>query len=804
MTKVSDGLFRVTVPLKEHVPVHYRYTRGSSKTEEIEADGSAGTYRLVIPSKELRVHDSVISWKDLGDDKNPPVSYKTLYYSADRVHDFAWVANPSYVREDTTVRGVRIRALMYKKHARKEAWKDFARLGAQAFTFHSDYVGTYEWPAFTITEANQGFGGAMEYPMLIMNDPSVNVKWTRILDMVTAHEMGHNWFYGMLASNERDEAWLDEGFTCFIEWKYMDHHYGKNTNLLVFPDWFPLKPSVHWRDIAELTYMMMVHLKKEQPVMTPADEMEEFLGTQVAFYNKAPFTLYMLEYVLGKDTFERFLKTYFKRYKFTHPHTPDVIRTAEEVSGRNLDWFFDQWLYTTKTCNFAVGKIKRQKEGPGSFSTRIAVHNKGEIDMPIDVEAELKNGEKVKKTIKLQTRSEWVSFETRSPVKKVRLDPDHYLLETNRLDNVSGTLPPMRFSFLLNSPRTDTYDVSYGPSIWYNDVDGMKLGLWINGGYLSEQIPLATGGYHRLKAGASVGLKTTAIHPSGSYTHPLKNGTTKVALNLTGGDKEGESYFTAGCKIRLANSISRHPRFYFDAFLGGRNRHDMDYVQPNLWSEGKLYGLFFRNTITTRKYWKKGYFRYGGAICPSVFDSDFRFGRVYASISEKLRFPVAPWLRMHLLGFAGFASGDVPLQYAFNAASGNPVAATEKFYLNEKGPFRRNEHFRYDGEGTLRGYFDRSLLAKQVATGSFELNISKAMFQPFTFFVDVGEVRTIRGGAIPDPAMRRDLEGKILADAGVELKLGFAKVSFPLWLSDPVDGDEKFDWRWNVAMGYAL
>jgi len=804
MKKVTETRFRLDLPLKENVPVHYRYTRGSRKNEEIEPDGAAGVYRLVIPSKSAKVRDKVAAWKDSAKGEPEKVSYKTLHYHAERVHDFAWVASPAYVRDDTVANGVLVRALMYKKHAKKEGWKDFAFFGARALDFLESYVGEYPYPVFTITEASQGFGGAMEYPTLIMNDPGVNIKWTRLLDEVTAHEMGHNWFYGMLASDERKEPWLDEGFATLVEWKYMQRYYGENGNLVNLPSWFPLKPELSTRALAELTYINMVWLGREEPIVTPADKISSQFADNVAYYSKTPWMLYMLEYVIGKDAFEKFLHTYFDRYKFTHPHAEDVIRTAEEASGRDLSWFFDEWLYTTKTCNYAVGKMVKEEPSPGSFTCKVPVYRQGEIDMPVEVEAELKNGEKVRKRVRLESDAAWVDFRTSSEVRKVRLDPDHRLLETNRLDNATGIIPPVRFSFLYRPPTAEAYDVLYGPSIWYNDVDGMKLGAWLNGGYLSEALPTPTGGDHRFKAGVSLGLKTKKVHSSFSYSHPLVRGTSRVLLKLAGGDKEGESYFSAGLRIRLAKTIILHPRHYIDLYVAGRNRYDMDYVRENQWEKGKLYGLFMNWYLTTRNPWLRGRYNWGGAISPQIIDSDYRFGRVYASINNDLRFPALPWLRMKIRGFAGFAGGEVPLQYAFNAASGNVAAATGKFYLNEKGPFRRSEHFRFEGEGTLRGYFDRGLLAKQVETGSFQFSISKAGLDQLTFFFDAGEVRTMRARALPDPELRHELEKKLLADAGIELSLGPARVSFPFWLSHPREGEEKLDFRWSVALGTAF
>ncbi|HET7903170.1 MAG TPA: M1 family aminopeptidase, partial [Candidatus Eisenbacteria bacterium] len=149
-------------------------------------------------------------------------SLKTLRYRAERVHDFAWVASPRYVRADSAWNGVAVRALVYREDA--EAWRHALPWTVRALEHASRVFGPYAWPQFTTAEAHMS-GSAMEYPMLTMNDPAMAEGEVESLDNTIAHETAHMWFYGMIGNDERRHAWLDEGFSQYLENDYTALHY---------------------------------------------------------------------------------------------------------------------------------------------------------------------------------------------------------------------------------------------------------------------------------------------------------------------------------------------------------------------------------------------------------------------------------------------------------------------------------------------------------------------------------------------------------------------------------------------------
>ncbi|MBI4363861.1 MAG: M1 family metallopeptidase, partial [Candidatus Latescibacteria bacterium] len=217
VTRESGAVVRIP----RGAPVHYAYRWRSSKEdsrEEADEAGRAGPLRCVIASRDTAIVDTLRALAPQsapGDSASP--SLKTLRFRAERVHDFAWVACPDYVRADTTVLGISIRALAFRDDQR--LWSGQKAIVASAIEFMSREVGPYIWPSFTSAEAYSG-GGAMEYPMLITNEPDLPSSWLELLDLTIAHELAHNWFYGMLGSDERAFPWLDEGFTEYVEHRY--------------------------------------------------------------------------------------------------------------------------------------------------------------------------------------------------------------------------------------------------------------------------------------------------------------------------------------------------------------------------------------------------------------------------------------------------------------------------------------------------------------------------------------------------------------------------------------------------------
>ena len=203
----------------------------------------------------------------------------------------------------------------------------------------------------------------MEYPTLATaGDFPLPEITLRTAEAVTVHEFVHNYFQGMVASNEFEEAWLDEGFTQYYEDRIMDGTYGVRTSLM---DWLGIR--IGNGEFSRGAYVGSRN-PSVAPIATPAWKFE-FGGYGMLTYFKTMLMLQTLEGLIGRPVMDSVMKTYFHRWRFRHPSGADFIAVVNEIVprhhrarlGPNMDWFFDQVLYGTGVCDYAVTRARKQQ-----------------------------------------------------------------------------------------------------------------------------------------------------------------------------------------------------------------------------------------------------------------------------------------------------------------------------------------------------------------------------------------------------------------------------------------------------------
>ena len=257
---------------------------------------------------------------------------KTLRYQQDSVHDFAWFADSSFRVEHDTIAlpsGRIIEAFAYYLPFSKPIWTSAIAYIKKVVRFRSAVTGEYPYNTVTAVEAKMGFEGGMEYPTITSISP---VSSHPELEEVLEHEIGHNWFYGILASNERDYPWMDEGFNTYYDDRYRGGTHEGGKDLLRMQPWL----AKRWPDDPQL-YLLnaLVKEKNDQPISTPAEQFTPMNYTLVA-YCKTAYWLRELEKKLGAPLFDSSMKTYFQDWKFRHPYPDDFKRSLERASGQDL------------------------------------------------------------------------------------------------------------------------------------------------------------------------------------------------------------------------------------------------------------------------------------------------------------------------------------------------------------------------------------------------------------------------------------------------------------------------------------
>lgn len=298
----------------------------------------------------------------------------TAQYHAQGVIDFVWSASPDFKQATHTVEGVEIVYVYLPEH---ESTVDRVLYAADAaITNFGDWYGAYPYPRLTVLDVPDEGGGAggMEYPMLVtagMEDITglgiMNGQFDRILEVVTVHEIAHQWWQSVVAFNEAEEPWLDEGFTDYSASRLMDKVYGPANAIKLGG--------------IKLTYFEMRRMEYlGGPLVSMYGKAWEFDPFEygVAAYSKPVVAMSTLEKVLGEETMMQVMGTFFERYKFLHPTTEDFRTVAEELAGQELDWFFDGLVYGGEVLNYSVADVSDhavtvQRQGTLSIPTEIMV-----------------------------------------------------------------------------------------------------------------------------------------------------------------------------------------------------------------------------------------------------------------------------------------------------------------------------------------------------------------------------------------------------------------------------------------------
>jgi len=266
---------------------------------------------------------------------------KTLSYYADRVPDFAWFAEKGFIIQYDTIQlsgGKVIDAFSYYHNKKGSIWNssiDFIKDGVHRY---SEWIGEYEYPVVQTVEgpANNSSGG-MEYPMItLITSPDAKQA---SLDAVIVHEVGHNWFMGMLATNERAHTWMDEGMNTYFQFRYEAEKYKSNT---IFGDAIPedIKKLPTDDFLSTIYNVIEKSIPMDSPIDLPADKFATSEEYGLISYVKAALWMYLLEAAVGREKVDQAFHHYFEKWKFRHPQPEDMQKAFEETIGADLSKYF--------------------------------------------------------------------------------------------------------------------------------------------------------------------------------------------------------------------------------------------------------------------------------------------------------------------------------------------------------------------------------------------------------------------------------------------------------------------------------
>lgn len=285
----------------------------------------------------------------------------TWHFKAPMVHDFMWAADPDYLHDTLQVENGPTLHFLYKNNPEIiENWKKLQPKTAEMMQFFSKNIGLYPYEQYSVI---QGGDGGMEYAMstLITGER----KFGSLVG-VTAHELAHSWFQHILATNESKHEWMDEGFTTFISSLCMNEIMNENKDN-------PFENSYRG-------YYNLATSGKEQPQTTHADRYDLNFAYGQAAYSKGSVFLAQLGYIIGQDKLMETIHKYYEDFKFKHPVPNDIKRTAEKISGMELDWYLTDWTQTTNTIDYGIKEVTASGD-----KTEVMLERIGLMPMPIDI-----------------------------------------------------------------------------------------------------------------------------------------------------------------------------------------------------------------------------------------------------------------------------------------------------------------------------------------------------------------------------------------------------------------------------------
>jgi Peptidase family M1 domain len=366
------------------------------------------------------------------------------------VHDFAWTTSPDF-REYTarfdhpTLPPVTMRLLLQPEHdGQQQRHFDATRT---TLRYYGEWYGPYPYGHITIVDpAWQSGTGGMEYPTLF----TAGSRWivpekVASPEGVTVHEAGHQFWYGIVANNEFEDAWMDEGFNTFSTARAIDQaypiNYASGRFFGGFIPWvyydIPLSRAIDGNRL--VGYRMAA---KSDAESTPT--FRYWPGTAGAItYNKTALWLNTLERLLGWDVMQKIMSTYFHRWAFHHPKPDDFFAVVNEVSGRDMTWFFDQVYRSSNVFDYGVERLTSERDpATDRFVTNVVVRRYGEALFPVDVLTTFEDGSTVREHWDGQARWKLYRYDRTSRARQAQVDPERVLLLDVNYTNNSRTLQP--------------------------------------------------------------------------------------------------------------------------------------------------------------------------------------------------------------------------------------------------------------------------------------------------------------------------------------------------------------------------
>jgi hypothetical protein len=789
-------------------------------------------------------------WPDPGLDAHDT---KTWHYVAENVNDFVWTASNRFCLDADTIMGVKVVAYPLRHRAKK--WQYAVSIGKQSIETYSELIYPYQWPVIRICDAYSG----MEYPMLTNcggGSPSP------YFNLLLYHEIGHQWFMGQVGSNAIDRPFLDEGFTTLLEHVAMERYLGRVGNINLPKNWYertfaPLDEDRMRRGFRPLLLLMKQGL--DRPIIyTSYDQGIEYWPYRVSAYYKTVAMHYSLRSILGDSAYFDALHKYFDEWVFRHPYEDDFTRSMEAATGIEFDNYLDQWYYSRDRLDYAFSG-HQSKKLDRTYEHTIRLERKGDFVAPVDVAVIWEQGDTTFYTVAPEGMNfakpgyvllpTWHQFRRPEPryeftvkaarsIEKIVVDPHNLLMDIDRLNNASGIIPPVEVrleNLIYDRTPVNKYALRWRPDLWYDDPNGVQAGLHLHGSYLETE--------NRFSLDARMGTRSGEPFVDFTWSNPFTPfgsfSTTDQRFLWTA----KRTFYRFGYEKQFRKWYERPDRELFRldiaySNLQGDQPTRLDPLPSNVVKY--LPDPTWDATHTVHARLTVGFlrtFRYGSWYfldCQSIggyeeydFSADDNRQRAFYENQFFLGIDLSnthrTWLSLVLEYLS--TTGDPPSQYVNHLSRAKSIdryVHAPVFRFPGTFPTDWEDDF-YVTNGRVRGYQDRVIYLRDFAGWSLELTPPDVL--PYGWlsvvplvgnwlgkadqlvFVDGGRASFDKKEDLyPAPIRNNEPEdGSFYLSAGLSVSFppirgkNHIRLDFPLYLSEPLPGNNEFDFRFSVA-----
>ena len=723
---------------------------------------------------------------------------KEWHFYAENIPDFAFVANPHFRIGVAEWNGKKAYAFAEESHASK--WQNAAEYTANILRVFSTDFGMYGWHKMLVTDARDG----MEYPMLTMDGGS-EPGYRGLL----VHEVGHNWFYGMVNNNETYRAFMDEGFTQFLTAWGMEALDGPNVVEEPTKNWY-LKMFDEPINVRESKvyygYLRDATINQDPQLNTHSDGFHGALGHGGGYghvYYKTAAMLYNLEYTLGDTLFLNAMKYYFNKWSFAHPYPEDFRQSIIEFTKVDLNWFFDQWLETTKNIDYKITSITNSDSEDNSYN--ITFKRKGSMQMPLDFRVTDKAGNNYdyhipntffEKKTDASVLPRWIGWDKLNKeytatvtlpktedkkvgnIDNVVIDHTDRLADINQFNNrLKGNVDWKFDSHTYRYPDRKKYTVFYRPDIWWNAYDGLKVGGHLRGNYMNRKhIFDLLAGFNTRLLQANLPEQKAKHYTNGRFYYNF-NYTTALDKFIPFSKVEIQSRFLDGLalnQIKLTKDFSNNidVSIGFKSMIRPEKEGNQYLLYPNEWETQKWNNTVFLGVNHDFYFNKKrGVGNVKANIITAVF-SDYKDLRINLEFKGKEKLgPLDISSRLYGL----FRPKNIGAnESSLYLAGANPEEMMENKYVRSSGFYPVNwigdyggatDHAHYGGGLNLRGYAGYNNFIQNDKTSSYAYAYKGNSGASFNF--EIGFDRMIKLKNIPKFLRNFDLDVYVFGDFGV-------------------------------------